>query len=195
MARAPLSLARYRFLLATGSCRWPRGMRAGAMGNTQAFMALQNPTQIGNLIGRTGLAIGAGPAELAKHFDASRRSVSRWIAEGTLLSREKLTMLTELAYERDPALAREIAAAVGETLVSLGVEAASSGPTQAALPVSRLVDVVVCAAAEAMDASPRAIRPALLAASARPAISGCRSRRWRRPSRRQRANLSFCCRG
>jgi len=61
---------------------------------------------------------------------------------------------------------------IGKTLVSLGLEAVHA---PAALPLSpalggahlappRVLAAVVCAAAEAMDASPRAVRPALLAA-------------------------------
>jgi hypothetical protein len=131
------------------------------------LMARQDAAHTGALVLRTGIAVGMHHRELAKVFGVSRRTVSRWSKDGTRLSHAHAVALAELAHTREPALAAEIAALVGETLVTLGLEAPPpTGPAAlgAATLSSKLVDAVVCAAAEAMDVSPRAVRPALLAA-------------------------------
>ena len=134
-------------------------------------MSTQDPAKVGELLSRTAITLGMHHAELAKHLGVSRRSISRWTKDGTFLGREAVVILAELALTRDRALAAELAALAGETLVSLGLEAPPAGPaTQARsrlgteLAESRLVDLVVYAAAERMDTSPRAVRPAFLAA-------------------------------
>jgi hypothetical protein len=71
-------------------------------------------------------------------------------------------------HPHDPALAARIVAARGATLEDAGIVAAKP-PAPAPAPPSPapppyLVEVVVCAAAEALDVSPRVVRPALLAA-------------------------------
>jgi len=65
-------------------------------------------------------------------------------------------------YPVDPALAAEVAEAGETTLIALGLE---KPPTP--LPPDRIVDSVVCAAADAMEALPRLVRPGLLAAVVR----------------------------
>ena len=79
-------------------------------------------------------------------------------------------------YPVDPALAEHYAGAAGTTLEAMGLVAPSPPPAVPTPPppsaqvasdpaTSRsMVDSIVCVAAEAMDASPRAVRPALLAA-------------------------------
>jgi hypothetical protein len=89
-----------------------------------------------------------------------------------------------LQYERvaralfpvNPALAEHYAGAAATTLVEMGLVAPAPPPAPATPPpaagpppldpaASRsMADSIVCVAAEAMDASPRAVRPALLAA-------------------------------
>ena len=76
----------------------------------------------------------------------------------------------------NPALAEHYAGAAGTTLVAMGLVAPPPPPAPATPPpaagpspldpaASRsMADSIVCVAAEAMDASPRAVRPALLAA-------------------------------
>ncbi len=116
--------------------------------------------------------MGMFHGEMAKLLGVSRRSYSRWASEGTRLERRQVAVLADLAITRDEALASELAALVGETLVSLGLEEPAAplapSPVPSAEPLStsspKLIDVVVCAAAEALDVSPRAVRPALLAA-------------------------------
>ncbi len=130
-------------------------------------LKLQQPKRVGALLLRAGIMLGMPHRELARVLGTSRRSVSRWTKDGTWLDYEQVVTMTKLVHPHDAALATAIAALGGETLVTLGLEApAPTGPAalQATVLSSKLVDAVVCAAAEAMDVSPRAMRPALLAA-------------------------------
>lgn len=77
----------------------------------------------------------------------------------------------------DRELAAEMAEAAGTTLEALGLVPARAAPApapasaadelRASARAEKIVDSVVCAASEAMDVLPRAIRPALLAAFTR----------------------------
>jgi predicted transcriptional regulator len=127
-----------------------------------------HPRLQGDLLSRTGLALGLTPSDLAKMLGASRRSVSRWMKDGTYLSHTVVVAFARMAYPREKALAAELAALAGHTLASLGLEATPVHATvTSAIGEKRLGDLVVHAAAEAMDASPRAVRPALVAAAKR----------------------------
>jgi transcriptional regulator with XRE-family HTH domain len=103
--------------------------------------------------------------ELAAQLGASERTSVRWAAGHSSPSTAQLRMLAELVFSQAPELATRIALATGTTLEDLGIARppAAPAPPQAAL----VVDAVVCAAAEAMDISPRAVRPAIAAAFAR----------------------------
>jgi len=131
------------------------------------IMKGQDPVRVGALLLRTGITLGMPHREIAQLLGVSRRSVSRWSKDGTFMTVEHGVTLAKLVHERDPSLAAELAALAGETLVTLGLEAPPAAPKTPVAPAvapAKLVDAVVCAAAEAMDVSPRAIRPALLAA-------------------------------
>jgi hypothetical protein len=65
-------------------------------------------------------------------------------------------------YGVDPALGRKIAETAGTTLEALGLVAPRPRPSP-----ERLVDSVVCAAADVLGLAPRDTRPALLAAFSR----------------------------
>jgi transcriptional regulator with XRE-family HTH domain len=136
-----------------------------AMDDDLQFLIRQDPAQVGSLLLRTGITLGMHHRELASVLGVSRRTVSRWASEGTFLSREHIVVLANLAHARDPSLAAEIAALAHETLVTLGLESPAAVERQTpTASTARLVDAVVCAAAEAMNASPRAARLALAAA-------------------------------
>jgi hypothetical protein len=98
---------------------------------------------------------------------ASLRTAERWAARRSTPTQAQLAKLAGHVYAHDPALAAEIATAAGQTLGSLGIGPRTPEASASATAPSQLVDSVVCQAAEAMDVSPRAIRPALLAAFAR----------------------------
>jgi transcriptional regulator with XRE-family HTH domain len=102
-----------------------------------------------------------GPALLLSHRTASRWDTGRAVPDaGTL--RHLATLLVPV----DLALAQEVAAHANETLEELGLVAPAPPPQAPRPPVTAhdLVDAVLCAGAEASDASPRALRPVLHAA-------------------------------
>jgi hypothetical protein len=109
------------------------------------------------------LALGTSQRGLGERLGVSRRTVVRWSSGGGWRNAYTTGKLAALLYPVDPALAASFAAIGGHTLVSLGLEP-SVPPTRVAVPPSRAIDVVVCAAADACDGSPRAARAALLAA-------------------------------
>ena len=123
-------------------------------------------------------ALGLTQLELAGLLGLSRRTVSRWGANRSRPSASELQKLARAVHPKDPALAARLAREGGETLESLGivappapvVAAPSPAPVVAVrpFPPARLVvESVVCAAAEAMQASPAAVRGVLRAAFAR----------------------------
>jgi transcriptional regulator with XRE-family HTH domain len=167
------------------------------MAEASDFLMRQDPARIAELLRKMGSTLGMFHGELADVLGVSRRTVSRWGQDGARLRLDQVAKVAELAYAHDPSLAAEIAAAAGETLVTLGLEAAAPPEPRAApeppmhpeppmppeLPPivaapppppvvpapprvapQNLVDAVVCAAAEALDVSPRVVRPGLLAA-------------------------------
>jgi hypothetical protein len=110
-------------------------------------------------------ALGESQEGLGKLLGASRRTVSRWMAHTPLLSTEQCVTLARAVYPCDAALAARIVATRGVTLEDAGIAVPSAAaPPAQPEPPAYLVDVVVCAAAEALDASPRVVRPGLLAA-------------------------------
>jgi len=116
-------------------------------------------------------AIGSSQRELAQIMGSSYRTVQRMQAGQSDPSEAQMARLAAAVHPRDPKIAAQIAAAVGETLESLGIVArpspppASNGP---ALPpedlVPLLAEAVVAAAAEVLGISPATMRPALVAA-------------------------------
>ena len=119
--------------------------------------------------------------ELGQLVGVSRRTVWRWQGgQSSPDHRELLTIIGKVHAVNVP-LATRLAAAIGATLESLGVvpppkaiekPADKAGPL--ADPVQRraFVDAVVCAAAEALDVSPRVVRRALAIAVARARETG-----------------------
>jgi transcriptional regulator with XRE-family HTH domain len=115
--------------------------------------------------------------DLAKLLGYDRKTISRWLSGGTILLPHHFAKLAAATVGNDRAFAAELAALGGKTLVDLGLE---SPPAPAAPPVparpspssKHLVDSVVCAAAEAMQTPPHAMRPALVAAFERAVALG-----------------------
>jgi transcriptional regulator with XRE-family HTH domain len=102
---------------------------------------------------------------LARRTGTSRRTLVRWEAGERVPAAKQLRALVEVVSAVDPASAKEIAASQGQTLESLGlVRLAASAQATPPFVVSMAVDAVLCTLAEALDTSPRALRPALLAA-------------------------------
>jgi len=125
-------------------------------------------SEVSALFFRARRALRATQVDLAQMLGASRRTGQRWDAGQSYPSVSQLVALAKAVYARDPGLAAELAISVGMTVEALGLAPpAAPAPPDAPVPIENIVDSVVCAAAEAMDALPRAIRPALMAAFAR----------------------------
>jgi hypothetical protein len=111
-------------------------------------------------------ALGQSQEGLGNFLGMSRRTVSRWMSRGSAsLSPADCDKLARAVYPHDPGLAARLVATRGATLEDAGIISPSTpAAPPPPSPPPYLVDVVVCAAAEALDASPRVVRPALLAA-------------------------------
>ncbi len=123
-----------------------------------------------DLLARTRQALNMVQLELALSVGASRRTGQRWDAGQSMPGPHQWIQLAERVYPIDAALAAELAAAGDTTLAALGlVKPPATGATAATRTCTdaHLVDSVICAAASAIDATPQAIRPALIAAFAR----------------------------
>jgi transcriptional regulator with XRE-family HTH domain len=130
------------------------------------------------IVVRAHMTLGGSQEKFGERFGASRRTVTRWVSGQSTPSESDVVTMAHLVYPHDAALAARIAEAVGGTLVSLGIEPPPPSPAMVepapvaqpppppakTLSAAQLVDGIVCAAAEAMDLSPRALRPALFAA-------------------------------
>jgi DNA-binding XRE family transcriptional regulator len=122
------------------------------------------------LLTQAQIALGLSQETLGKALGVSRRTMNRWATGDNGPTIQQWAELAGRVHAADPSLAAAIASEMGETLVSLGIvpapppAVAPAGPARPAVPVSDLVDSIVCAAAEATATTPQAIRPGLLAA-------------------------------
>jgi hypothetical protein len=109
-------------------------------------------------------ALGTTQEELGERLGVSRRTSQRWAGSG--IPSYYLPELARLVHPHDPVLAGEIAQAAGMTLKAAGIVLPPPPPPAPppAPPPDGVVDAVVCAAAEAMEMLPKAIRPGLHAA-------------------------------
>ena len=122
-------------------------------------------------------ALGTNQQGLAKLLGLSRRTISRWTSRGhSAVIPAHVDTLARAVHAHDPALAARIVAVRGATLADAGIARPEPAPIPPPAPPPPpppyLVDVVVCAAAEALDVSPRVVRPALLAAFQRARVVG-----------------------
>jgi transcriptional regulator with XRE-family HTH domain len=122
-------------------------------------------------------ALGMSQGNLADLVQSSRRTISRWTSGGSMPSPAALQAIARAVHATDAELAAQLAAESGETLESLGIVQPAPPPVVFApappplprhLPPARLmVESVVCAAAEAMQTTPSAVRDVLRTAFAR----------------------------
>jgi DNA-binding XRE family transcriptional regulator len=117
------------------------------------------------LLDQTRRTLGISQNELSARLGVSRRTGQRWSKGGGPFGLH-LHRMAGLVFPVDAELAAEIAAAGGTTLDALGVlpPPPPPGPPPRVAPPDRVIDAVVCAAAEAMQVPPQSVRPALLAA-------------------------------
>ncbi len=119
-------------------------------------------------------ALGKTQETLGTMLGVSRKTMGRWMAGRGSPTIGQWANLARAVHAVNPPLAQRIATEMGETLVSLGLVAPPPSPEALAaaaaaaapppLAAADLVDSIVCAAAEAVNLPPQAIRPALLAA-------------------------------
>ncbi len=96
----------------------------------------------------------------------SLRTVERHAHNGGIANHIQTRTLVTALHPKDPALAAELAESAGTTLAALGLEAPQTEP-DASLVRPEHADSVLVAAANALDLSPEAVRPAVAAAFSR----------------------------
>jgi hypothetical protein len=114
---------------------------------------------LGGLLTVAGVALGKSQGEMGELLGVSRRTISRWVARGGGLLPVHGEALARALYPVDPELAGHAAKMSKQTLEGLGL-----APKAAPAPSPRVARIVLWAAADALDASPRAVRPAIVAA-------------------------------
>jgi hypothetical protein len=123
---------------------------------------------IDDLFVRARMTSGMTQREFGAALGASHRTAERWDARQSTPSVSTVCKAAVLVFPRDPALARELAAAASETLESLGLvepppPPAPLPPPPPRPPLALLVDAVVTAAADATHVAPAEARTTLLA--------------------------------
>jgi hypothetical protein len=140
-------------------------------------LILPGPDAI-RLVIQSQATLGLSQEKLGELLAASRRTISRWVSGQSAPSLVQLQVLARAVHPANAALAAALAAESGQTLESLGLvppaPAMAATPATPPLPAPRpypptrlIVESVVCAAAEAMQATPTAVREVLRAALAR----------------------------
>jgi hypothetical protein len=137
--------------------------------------AMENP-YVGlpdaTLLVEAGKLLQLNQRELAEALGVSRRTIVRWTARATSMNDIDTQQLARLVFPRNVQLAEALALEARTTLERLGLAQPAPTPTPPLPPpapsppmppLARLVDIVVCAVADALDLPPRAARPALLA--------------------------------
>jgi hypothetical protein len=115
------------------------------------------------------LALDTSQEGVGKVMGVSRRTITRWVRDQIReLAPGYAEPLARAVFPADPELAGRIAAAGDLTLQGLGLVMSDPKALR-----SRL-DSVICAAADALDGSPRAVRPVLYAAFRRAREEGLR---------------------
>jgi hypothetical protein len=122
--------------------------------------------------------------ELAEFMGVSPRTIIRYYKHGGTFVGSGYEKAARAVHPHDRGLAMELAAHAGKTLVDLGLEVPPApagplvplpGPASPPRPSPRpshLTDSIVCVAAEAMQTTPQATRPAVLAAFERAVALG-----------------------
>lgn len=107
--------------------------------------------------------LGLTQETLGDFLGSSRRTVQRWDRGDALPMKAQLAKLAAEVYPLDAELAAKLAKEAATTLEEMGVVTPVPPPPPPA-PPPYLTETVVCAAAEALNVPPPAVRPALLAA-------------------------------
>jgi transcriptional regulator with XRE-family HTH domain len=132
----------------------------------------RNPKAVAELLVQAQNALGVSQGQLGDLLGLSRQTIWRYQTGQSNPLGSSLQDLARRVRGVDAGLASRLAGAgSGARKASLKIatnKSAGGGPVETRL----LADAIVCAAAEALDASPRAVRRALLAAFARARDTG-----------------------
>jgi transcriptional regulator with XRE-family HTH domain len=159
---------------------------------TQALEVIAMAQSVAALLIRARRHLMISQGELGERLGVSRRTGQRWEGRGCPPWPEQLHALARLVHPHDPELAESIAGAGRSSLAELGIGLPPPAPPPAtppppappalALPPPpppppapdplHIVDSIVCAAADAMQLVPDAVRPALRAAFRRARLAG-----------------------
>jgi DNA-binding transcriptional regulator YiaG len=126
-------------------------------------MSRKPQLSLGHMLSLARNRLRMSQREFGPALNASHRTASRWDTGRSTPGVPELRRLAALLLPVDRALAEEAAAHANETLEELGLVAAAA-PARSPVTARDLVEAVLCAGAEAADASPRALRPVLHAA-------------------------------
>jgi hypothetical protein len=135
------------------------------------------PPLLSTLLVEAQHALGLSQAGLGKILGGvTRRTIWRYQGGKVRPHATDIHALARLVHPINRDLAAQLALSAGVTLVSLGLEPDPAAQAPAPVPDAKqtllFVDAIVCAAAEALDVSPRAVRGALHAAFARARETG-----------------------
>ena len=100
---------------------------------------------------------------LADRAGVSRRTVIRWELDRGTPNPDDLAKVLTIIHAHHADHAEAIAVAAGKSLAGFGL-ASPAGNARPAVPPDHVGDGIVAVAAEVLDASPRLVRPALVAA-------------------------------
>jgi hypothetical protein len=121
---------------------------------------------------RAKSTLGESDAGLGRKVGSGRKTVGRWLAGRSAPSASSIATLARLVQPIDASLALELVRAVNAThdspaLAKYKLSEEPFLPREERQLAPHLVDAVVCAACDAMEVTPKAVRPALLAAFTR----------------------------
>jgi len=119
---------------------------------------------VSEILLRAQQTLGMTQQQLGDVIGCSSRTIMRHQQHGGYLSPSGYEALARACHPHDPAFAAELAQHAGKTLVDLGLERPPPMPAAPTPTHEHLLDSIVCAAAEAMQTTPQAMRPGLKAA-------------------------------
>jgi transcriptional regulator with XRE-family HTH domain len=138
------------------------------MGTKMTVVATTFNRPIGLLLSRARRLLRMSQDEFGRLLAVSRKTVARYETGASTPLMPQVRELARLVYANgDLALARELAESTSQTLESLGIIPPPELSAPFTQPAHLVVDAVVCAAADALEASPgtmRGTRAAVLAA-------------------------------
>jgi transcriptional regulator with XRE-family HTH domain len=151
-----------------GSLQHTVGINIYRMGTNMTVVATTFNRPIGLLLSRARRLLRMSQEEFGRLLAVSRKTASRYETGGSTPLMAQVMELARLVYANgDLALASELAESTSQTLESLGIVPPPKPADPFTPPTRLVVDAVVCAAADALEASPgtmRGTRSAVLAA-------------------------------